>query len=76
MHWQYAISSSGIANAAILGNVVTNPARCHEPAEKMDSEEKMESVAEEVRVLQNKELLRLLYKFVTPQEKRTLAAAW
>ena len=42
----------------------------------MDSEEKMESVVEEVRVLQNKELLRLLYKFVTPQEKRTLAAAW
>lgn len=26
--------------------------------------------------LSNKELLRLLYAFVTPQEKRTLAAAW
>lgn len=27
-------------------------------------------------VLSNKELLRLLYSFVTPREKRTLAAAW
>jgi hypothetical protein len=34
------------------------------------------AAGQEPRMLQNKELLRLLYKFVTPQEKRTLAAAW